>query len=560
MADCGTPEKPLCLADIDFSTRPNSYPGIVLTGEAFDRGVEYGRVFADKIRANVARHLNHPDLPFWSNCVPRIRDVYLPALERHWHIGFMELRGMALGSGVNLHQLVFLNAREDLAAIRHLLEPYRIGPKGRREEPQDPIATTSACFSHRVTADGAPVLAHTWSTSKQVHDENLIVCLEIQYPPWEELSNLFMVVEAGMISGCGMSADGLAVTGNGLFSSGDIIPAAGDGSFPMTCLERGVLEWGYMDSTRRMCERLERHASKHLLLVDGNGSSMSLELGVERIFAHYGVPGNHTKVHANHFQSFEAFASRRKATDRYPDRQHSAARLERVTNLIAERRGDGVSRQQIQDIFSDHGDSSANLCQHRHNNRVSMTAAFVMFDTKRKVISVCKGPPCQGVMMHFTFQKFAGGDDGAVDAEMKDVETANADAEMREFGDDVTSDTAMDVDVVDAKNVVADAEMKDVQKNNNNSDPRSRGGPLNGSHGVRRGTLAARARDAAAPYPPQAKRVTMTARRTTAMTDVIWKSFASRSRAPVEAMPPPPPPASPVGSLGDATDAFMDET
>jgi hypothetical protein len=65
MDDNGTPDKPLRISEVDFDSRPDCYPGLVLTGDARTRGRTYGRVFADKIMVNVARHLSHPDLPEW---------------------------------------------------------------------------------------------------------------------------------------------------------------------------------------------------------------------------------------------------------------------------------------------------------------------------------------------------------------------------------------------------------------------------------------------------------------------------------------------------------------
>lgn len=63
MVDYGTPEKPLRISEVDFDAYPKSHRVLTLTGDAFMRGETYGRVFADKISANVARHLDHPALP-----------------------------------------------------------------------------------------------------------------------------------------------------------------------------------------------------------------------------------------------------------------------------------------------------------------------------------------------------------------------------------------------------------------------------------------------------------------------------------------------------------------
>ncbi len=63
MANYGTLDSPLRLSEVDFSLIPNSLQGITLTGDNYERGKAYGEAFAQKIAANVDRHMGHPNLP-----------------------------------------------------------------------------------------------------------------------------------------------------------------------------------------------------------------------------------------------------------------------------------------------------------------------------------------------------------------------------------------------------------------------------------------------------------------------------------------------------------------
>jgi isopenicillin-N N-acyltransferase-like protein len=302
---------------------------------------------------------------------------------------------MAKGSGIPVEHLVLLNVRTDLAAIQSPLAPS-MGE------------STSAFFSPRATADEAPIHAHSWSGAKFLHGEGLLVCLEYQYPPQEEKADIFIVTEAGMISGCGMNAKGLAVTGNRLVSTNDQLPSK-DWAFPVECLERYILEFSSVNKVRDLLEEAKRHASRHLLVTDSAGHSVSLEVTPKHIHVHHGELGSQARLHTNHFQSFEAFTHRRETGDRYPWKE-SQPRLARLKDCLAEQGGAAnLSRQQIVDIFSDHHlrGSPGAICQHKEDDQKTMTMALVMFDTKRRVISVCKGPPCEGKMMHFTFQRGA---------------------------------------------------------------------------------------------------------------------------------------------------------
>lgn len=327
-------------------------------------------------------------------CIAVIEHVYIPGMRHFWSEGWYELEGMSQGSGIHIAYLMLLNTVEDLAAIRN-------------PQSQDVIQSTSAFFSRGATASHTPVLAHSWSAPKQVHDEDLIVYLDIQYPFLEGFKSIFMVTEAGMISGDGMSSDGLAVTGNRLISTDDTAPGHSTPCFPVTCLERYLLEWDVLNDARDPCGKLPRHASKHLLVANSNGFSTSLEMSPKSAHVHYGELGTKTKLHTNHFQSFTSFQYRRQSMDRYRG-VGSRSRLYRLKGLIAEQGQNGITEKQIREMFSDHEDVSESICHHREDNQDNMTVAFVMYDTKRKVISVCKGPPCQGQMMHLTFEEGGG--------------------------------------------------------------------------------------------------------------------------------------------------------
>jgi isopenicillin-N N-acyltransferase-like protein len=359
-----------------------------------------------------------------------IHNVYIPSLKRNWPEGWRELQGMADGCDMIIEHMVMLNVRDDLLAAQY-------------PESHAVAESTSAFFSHRATDDHVPILAHSWTGPRLLH-EDLLVCLEIHYSTAVDVPSIFLVTEAGMLSGCGMNSDGLAVAGNRLLSREDAAPILYS-EFPVTLLERVALEQASLDSARKVCKKHVRHASKHLLMGTGAGFSTSLELSPPDLaFVDNGVIGSDTKLHTNRFQSFEAFkCGRHLVTDRYRG-ENSLLRSLRLGDLIYGQDGARVSGEQIQGIFSDHeGNGEARICHHveddqrdddQGENEPTMTVAFVMFDTNRKVISICKGPPCKGSMVHFTF-----GEDNSVHADA-DVSISLEDMEIAEM-DDASGDT-----------------------------------------------------------------------------------------------------------------------
>ncbi|KAL2145563.1 hypothetical protein VTI28DRAFT_6801 [Corynascus sepedonium] len=347
-------------------------------------------------------------------CLILIQRFYIPGLKKFWPSGLEELIGISHGSGVLLEHLVLLHARDDLAV-------------GRDPVPGSIDESTTAFFSQRVTADYVPLLVYSWASAKYKHDESLIVCLEVRFSAEEDLPAIFMVTEAGLITGCGVNANGVAVAGNRLLSAEDCLPCRNP-AFPVACLDRLILErpddkidpFGLQEG---LFDAIDRYASRHLLVASNKGHSFSIELGAELGYNYYGKLGSRAKVHTNHFQSLEAFARRRESWDAYEGRM-SLARLARVTDLVENlHNGARLSAQQIIDVFSDHHCSPESVCQHREDGRRTMTMGLVMLDTNRLVISVCRGPPCRGVMWHFTFQKDS--DEGSYE-EIEDEEMDGA--------------------------------------------------------------------------------------------------------------------------------------
>jgi isopenicillin-N N-acyltransferase-like protein len=311
---------------------------------------------------------------------------------------------------MEVEHLVYLNVRDDLAAIRHIVDPGNVQHATLPLPPQHAIESTSAFFSHHKTEDYAPVLAHSWSENKRIHDDDeFMVLLEIQYCDHEDVADMVILVEAGMISGSGMNSQGLVVTGNTMFSSADHVPGFGGNTkyFPMTCLERYLLEWAKVDNVENILSDVDRHASKHVLLADHKGDSISLELGPnEHTFAHNGDFGSEVKLHTNHFHSWEYWRSRYNITCRYRG-DPSPYRLHRLGQIIEFAYDERVSPFVVKAMFSDHERGASGMCQHgdENDNNGNKTVAFVMYDTFRKVVSVCKGPPCRGTMVHFAVRQ-----------------------------------------------------------------------------------------------------------------------------------------------------------
>ena len=311
---------------------------------------------------------------------------------------------MSEGCEEPLEKLVFLNARDDLVAIGHLFgNAGRDVSKWSRAQPRRVEESISAFFSPASNPDGDAIVVHSWNSSNHAYINNLLVYLEIHPDFSENKPAMFVVTEAGLMAGSGINSDGLVVTSNTLFSDADFIPGLRDSCFPGACFRRYLLECSNIAEVKNLCELNPRHTSMNVLAADESGQSISLELGPRFVFSHLGRPGSNTVLHTNHFQSFNAFLARREINDRYRG-SGSRLKLSQLSHLIAERGRKGITRGSIKDMFSDHeGSPEGYICQHTGETGGNMTVSFVMYNLEQRVITVCKGPPCQGHMMHFTF-------------------------------------------------------------------------------------------------------------------------------------------------------------
>jgi isopenicillin-N N-acyltransferase-like protein len=320
--------------------------------------------------------------------------------------------------------LVFLNVRDDIAAISHkLYGDTKTSGTDLHRGLRDAKQSISGWFSAQATLDGEAVLAHSWTTTP---DQDLVVCLEIQYPSSANNPTIFMVVEAGMISGVGMNSQGLAVAGNCLFSTADDVPDYREHFYPMTCCQRLLLERTSVADAQAWCNVSPQHTSRHVFLAE-EGGSHSLELTPLSVFTHLGRPGAPVKLHANQFASFEAFTfctRRGRERDRNPaSRSHN--RVHRLQQLIDVRLSGKLSREDIAGMFWEEAgtklegacDSPADASaqEERTISHGESSTFLVMLNPKRRIISVCRCPPGKAEMIHFTFDQVPELDRSAAD-------------------------------------------------------------------------------------------------------------------------------------------------
>ncbi|KAH7025665.1 uncharacterized protein B0I36DRAFT_293256 [Microdochium trichocladiopsis] len=421
-------------------TSPSSryYQHIIVHGLPYDRGYSHGTQLRTKIHANIAYYKLPGKLPHPTICAAIIRESYLPALEAKYPTGLDEMRGIAAGAEVPLEDIVMLNARYDLARCMYLLHDGGRTPHldmDAHKNGQDEC--TGAFFAAEVIASGHDLAVHNWDMSSHLHDQDLIIYLEVRPHPSERQPAMFILTEAGQLIRSGINTAGLAVTANSLLCSTDHVPLTSylgvEGTLrhppspsptptiPISLARRVFLEHTNYATALSAVHALPRHVSGNLTLCSAGGAAICLELTPGRTYKFYGshIDDNYL-VHSNHFLS-PSFGTQSGAVfDRSPGGSTWFRNRRAEQRVRAACKSGLLTKEHIRAAFSDHFGFPHSLCQHAdhegakngpshvltgYTSKLSMTVAFVIYDLTERKITVCKGTPCEGFVEEYSLKE-----------------------------------------------------------------------------------------------------------------------------------------------------------
>ncbi|KAI6081289.1 acyl-coenzyme A:6-aminopenicillanic acid acyl-transferase-domain-containing protein [Hypoxylon rubiginosum] len=401
------------------------YEHIRVSGLPKERGRQYGKQAAAKIRQNIAHYMKPGQLPPWERTVKYINDIYVPGLKEYFPSALEEMEGIAEGSGVTVEEIIMLNARYDLSRA----------PGGSRYRPppskDEKVLTTglwrcidgaedwddldnectSSAFWQGATAGGGVYTAQNWDISSHLYENDLVIFLEVHPDPSENAPSMFLVTEAGQMGRSGMNSAGLGLTSNSLNSTADYFPEEGAKAprLPISLLRRLFLQEKSFPKALQAVYHAPRHVSNNLTLSTAEGFALCMEITPNEAFVITPTAKDNHIIHSNHFLT-PAIHARTDIADSYPGGSSWFRHVQFEKGVLPFLDG-GVDADVITKAFSDHLGYPQSLCEHVDTSggegipgypfKNSMTVACVVYDLTRKVITVCKGPPCQGV-----FEKF----------------------------------------------------------------------------------------------------------------------------------------------------------
>lgn len=378
------------------TTAPRTLPVVEISGAPLDRGRQYGEAVRPQLHAAIGYYeqaFGQSAGLTWDRVTARAARwlepvrAYAPEL-------LDEMRGIADGAGVDILDVLALNARGEVIYDRS----FKDMAAEREEEPAEGC-TSFAAFGE-ASGDGHVWAGQNWDWRAGVADT--VVMIRIVQPP---RPTVIMQVEAGQIGRQGANSAGIALNANGL--GGRFDDAIG---LPQTVVRRSVLDTHTVTDALDVLCRTRAHIASNALLTCREGFAVDLETTPAGIGWMY--PTNGLLVHGNHYQAGVPAAL---AADYRPMSSDSLVRVPRAEQGLAALRGSGgpdESRKLIKEAMSDHLGLPESLCTHPDARKPEvkhwMTLVSSCVDLTSGDYHVTAGTPCDRDYQHLPWNLYDG--------------------------------------------------------------------------------------------------------------------------------------------------------
>lgn len=278
---------------------------------------------------------------------------------------FLEAKGIAVGAGVDLDDIMVLNCRYEITKFNSNNE------------------CTTCVVLPEASDGGKTLLVKNWDYRAGILDN--IVILHIEEPDGTRIMGL---TEAGQLIREGFNSHGLGLCNNSLQS---IYDSRGIG-IPVTFLRRKVFTCKTFEEAIELLINSKRSVSNNMLLASKEGRAINVEANPNECDLIEPVDGIIT--HANHFEVNPEL----NALD-------SSPRGERLNNLLREKYG-SITIEHIKKCMCDHENYPYAICRHPSDvelplTRRGITVASFIIDFDEEIIHICAGPPCEGEYVEY---------------------------------------------------------------------------------------------------------------------------------------------------------------
>ncbi|QBR02229.1 C45 family autoproteolytic acyltransferase/hydolase [Paraburkholderia pallida] len=261
------------------------FPFVSVSGNAYERGVQYGRAVGDRVRLSASRYGQTLRNAGYSEASQK---ALIRALEQaigEFQPAYLEeMRGIAAGAEVPFDDIVMINARTEVLAKAR-------AEKTLPADAEDEDGCTGVLVLPSRSSTGQLIHAQNWDWKADCVDTGIVLRVRNDEGP-----DYLTFVEAGGLARSGLNAAGVSITANYLESDRDFTQLG----VPLSLLRRRVLEEPVFANALRVIATTPKSCSNNLMLGMAEGFGIDFECAPDEAFPIW--PGDDQLiVHANHW-------------------------------------------------------------------------------------------------------------------------------------------------------------------------------------------------------------------------------------------------------------------
>jgi isopenicillin-N N-acyltransferase-like protein len=261
------------------------FPLIEVSGPPHERGRQYGRQAAERIRRGVVHYSGQlARLDLDRDGVAALVRAYLPVIERFDAAYIEEMRGIAAGAELPFDDVALLNARTEILKLAE--------HPALRARLAEPDGCTGVVALPGATADGKLIHAQNWDWKAECVETAVVLHVRNDDAP-----DILTFTEAGGLARSGLNSAGIAITANYLQSDRDYR----DIGVPLALIRRKVLEQEHVALAMRAVYATAKSASNNMMVSHCDGVAIDFECAPDETFTV--MPDRGLLVHANHWVS-----------------------------------------------------------------------------------------------------------------------------------------------------------------------------------------------------------------------------------------------------------------
>lgn len=375
------------------------FPLIEISGAPYERGHQYGRKAADRIRKGTSHYLAQlAGFSLDGTEIAALVREYLPVIEEFEPAYVEEMRGIADGAEVPFADVVVLNARTELLKLAARPETRR-----RILAQDDPDGCTGLVVLPCATRDGRLIHAQNWDWKRECVETAVVLKVRRDDGP-----DFLTFTEAGALGRCGFNAAGIAITANYLECDRDYRQVG----VPLALIRRKVLESEHLALAMRTVYCTPKSGANNMIVSHRDGVAIDFECAPDETFQLH--PDRGLLVHANHFVSPVALAKLKDTgIANTPD---SLYRDIRVRGALAPRIG-SITAQAVKDALFDDFATPWSVCRPPRRNLSNNLSATVAMIVMVPALGIMEAAPLPALNRHFTAYRLDIADAAGADRE-----------------------------------------------------------------------------------------------------------------------------------------------